>query len=403
MPTKKLTAAAVERLAPPERGRVEYFDSVLTGLSLRITDKGRKSWSLMYRTAGRQRRLTLGGYPALDLKEARAAAKAALQEVGKGNDPATAKRDRRVHMPDVFEHVVDEFLEKHAKRHTRSWPETERIFRAYVTPRWRSRPITAISRHEVIDLLEMIHDGNGPIMANRTLAAVRKLFNWALERDIVETSPVANIRAPGRETKRDRTLSDPEVKALWNGCEELGWPFGSFIRVLLLTAQRRDEVATMKWDDLNLENHEPTWILPREATKADRAHAVPLAPVVVEILGDMPQVGSYVFMTGRRGDKSISGYSVMKRRIDEITGLDGWTIHDLRRTAASGMARLNVPPHVLSRILNHSPDKAEGVTAIYNRHGYDAEKRHALEAWASHVQRLVEPAPANVVRLETTD
>jgi integrase len=205
------------------------------------------------------------------------------------------------------------------------------------------------------------------------------------------------VTAPGKEQKRDRTLSDNEIKEIWEGCDELGSPFGPFVRALLLTAQRREEVATMKWADLDLEDDEPTWTLPREATKADRAHGVPLAPAVVEILQSVPEVGSYVFSTGRRGDKAISGFSAAKRRIDKLTGLDGWTFHDLRRTAASGMARLNVPPHVLSRVLNHSPGNAEGVTAIYNRHGYEPEKRQALDAWARHVQSLIKPTDDKVV------
>lgn len=409
MPRKKLTAAMVNRVTPPASGRAEYFDSVMTGLSLRVTDKGRKSWTVMYRHGGRLRRMTIGAYPAFDLKAAREAAGAALQEVAKGNDPALERAEKKAARQDLFADVAADFVEKYAKRQQRSWKETERIFAKYVTPKWRKRPIASITHRDMLDLLDGM-DAT-PIMANRTLAAVRKLFNWAVGRRIIGATPVAGIEPPGKEKERDRVLDDNEIKTLWAGCDELGEPFGPLIRTLLLTAQRRDEVAGMRWQDIDLVAEEPIWTLPREFTKADRAHEVPLSPAVVEILKGQPRIrvkdengntkdGSYVFMTGRRGDVPISGFSVAKRRIDEITGLEGWTYHDLRRTAASGMARLNVPPHVLSRVLNHSPKSRESVTALYNRHAYTPEKRHALDSWARHLETLTAPVDDNVVPLK---
>ncbi len=159
-------------------------------------------------------------------------------------------------------------------------------------------------------------------------------------------------------------------------------------------------MASVKWDDLRaLDGDQPVWALPREATKADRAHSVPLSPQAARIFEGLPRTGDYVFSTGRRGDKPLSGFSKPKQRLDMTTGLSDWRFHDLRRTAASVMARLNTPPHILSRVLNHAPSQQEGVTAVYNRHAYEPEKRHALEALAQFVENLIEPAPEKVVSL----
>ena len=226
------------------------------------------------------------------------------------------------------------------------------------------------------------------------------------------------MKAPGKETKRDRVLSDDELRLLWAAADKQGWPFGPFTKLLILTAQRKGEVAGMRWSDLNLEADEPVWTLPREQTKADRAHAVPLAPMAVDIIKALPRMESiYVFDTGirRNGAKNgtdapIAGFSRAKRNLDTslakaaatagVAAPEPWRQHDLRRTAASGMARLNVPPHILSRVLNHAPGATEGVTAIYNRHHYQDELRHALNAWAANVERIVMDQPAdNVIEL----
>ena len=201
-------------------------------------------------------------------------------------------------------------------------------------------------------------------------------------------------------TKRDRILSDDEIQTLWRGCDAMGWPFGPFVQLLLLTAQRRGELASVKWDDLSgLDSGQPVWALPREATKADRAHSVPLSLQAARIFEGLPRTGEFVFSTGRRADKPLSGFSKPKKRLDEATDLSEWRFHDLRRSAASIMARLNAPPHVLSRVLNHAPSQQEGVTAVYNRYAYEPEKRHALEALGHFVENLVEPAPEKVVSL----
>jgi integrase len=263
-------------------------------------------------------------------------------------------------------------------------------------PHWADRPIDTIKRRDVIDLLDDIAASGRPVLANRTLAHVRKLFNWALEREIIEMTPAAHITAPGgKEAPRDRDLSDDEIRTLWPAFEEGGYPFGPMLKVLLLTGQRRGEVAKMRWTDIDLEAAQ--WNLPGEMTKNGRAHTVPLAPAVMEILQSLPRyAGAYVFTT-TGGERPVSGFSRSKARIEKLADgeIPQWGLHDLRRTCASGMARLGVPSDHIGRVLNHAP---KGVTATtYDRHTYLPEKRRALELWAAYVDGLFQPEDKKVV------
>ena len=264
----------------------------------------------------------------------------------------------------------------------------------HVLPRWGKREAASITRRDVLDLMDALVDGGLPIGANRVLAAVRKMFGWAVERDILPTSPVVNVRAPGKETERDRVLTDEELKKVWEAAERKGGVSGAFLKTLILTAQRRDEVSSMRWADLDLEAR--VWTLPREATKGDRSHEVPLSPAVIEVLTALPRTGAYVF-SSTRGERPISGYSKIKVAADKLAGFDDWRLHDLRRTAGTGMARGGIATSTISRVLNH---KEGGVTKIYNRYGYLDEKRHALETWARKVESLVRPGPDNVLLLQ---
>jgi integrase len=228
---------------------------------------------------------------------------------------------------------------------------------------------------------------------------------------------VLNIPRPAAENPRDRVLSDDEIVAFWKGCKSLGWPFGWLFRLLLLTAQRRDEVGNMTWLEVDLEGG--LWMLPRERAKNDRAHEVQLSRLALEILAAAPRIDGSQFIFTTTGRRPASGFSKAKQRLDTrmaqvlteelakgypgkdkiATGVPAWTLHDLRRTAATGMASLNVPPHVVDRILNHVSGTIRGVAAVYNRHAYLDERKAALEAWGRHVEGLVRPRPTNVVPL----
>jgi integrase len=214
---------------------------------------------------------------------------------------------------------------------------------------------------------------------------VRKFFNWCVENDLITNSPVAGVKVPNPETSRDRVLTDDELKAVWRVVEKDGYPLGSILQLLILTGQRRGEVAGMMWSELDLDA--ATWSLPRERVKNDRRHEVPLSRQAIAILKQVPRIGDkYVFtLNGTAPYKNF----LAKRRFDAAVGIAPWTVHDLRRTAASGMARPGVNLVVIEKILNHVSGSLAGIVGVYQRHEFAEEKRAALQQWADHVDHLV--------------
>jgi integrase len=388
----KLTEAGVKRLKPKAK-QTDHFDAACPGLALRVSPKGQKTWCLFYRGPAKSdpsktvvKRLKLGTYPMLKLTEAREEARRYQRSIEKGEDPVTVKAQQkaeaRAARANTVSAVVDEFFERHAKRQNRSWEETRKIFDRHILPVWGDRPITSITRRDALDLLDGLVDRDMPIMANRVLAHVRKLFNWCIERDILETAPIAQIKAPGKEVVRDRALEDHEITAVWEAFDDLGYPFGPMFKLMLATGQRRGEVAGMRWSEVT----DGLWTIPKERAKSDRANAVPLSAVAKEILESVPQFsGDYVF-SGTSGKRPVSGYSNAKQRAEKMCDLESWTLHDLRRTVATQMAGLGISGEVIGRVLNHAP---RGVTAqVYNKHSYLPEKTRALEAWGRKLQTL---------------
>jgi integrase len=412
MPTRKLTDLFVERVKPPAGGRVEYFDAAFPGLALRVTYSGSKSWCAFYRFHGRLRRFTLGRYPAIKPAQARREAAAALDLARSGRDPASEKRARRLtEKADTFEVLVQDYLDRHACKNTAAstFKETKRVLTSKDLAAWRGRPISQISRRDVIDVIDRVAR-RAEVQANRTLARLHALFNWAVQKDRLLSSPIVGIKPPTREQERDRVLSDDELRWFWQACNSIDWPFGPLAKLLLLTAQRRDEVGGMEWSELNLEKK--TWTLPRHKVKNDRAHEIHLSEAALSVLRSLPHVGERpIFTTNGR---PVTGFSHGKKRLDaamlrakrdelgqNADAIPHWIFHDLRRTAATRMAQLNIPPHVVDKILNHVSGTIRGVAAIYNRFEYLEERRAALEAWAQYVGNLVLPASSdtNVVAL----
>jgi integrase len=383
MPTARLTKQFVANAKPQSAGRVEHWDTHTTGLGLRVTEKGAKSWVVMYRVNGRQRRLTLGPYPRISLADARIRALEALNEVSKGLDPAAEKQAARAadSRARTLADVVSAYIERRVKPQNRSWKETERIFQRDVLPTLGKRPLAEVSRADIVALLDRMMGTGRPYMANRVRAALSAFFNWCVANSRLEASPAQNVPAPFKEKSRDRVISDDEIGALWNAWNEMGWPFGQAFKLMLVTGQRRNEVARMRWADVDLDK--ALWTLPREATKADRRHEVPLTDLALGILSAAPRNGEFVFTTN--GRTPISGFSRAKKRCDELSGVTDWHLHDLRRTVASNLARLGIPPHITDKILNHASGEISGVRAVYNRYGYTAEKQEALEKWAEYL------------------
>jgi integrase len=396
---RALTIRAVETTKPTQKRR-ELPDRHMPGLYLVVQPSGAKGWAVRYRHAGTTRKHTLGAYPAIDLKTARDLASKALRAVAEGRDPGREKIQERAAKPDTVGTVAQQFIERHCKRSNRprTARETQRLLDLHVLPHWRTRLMRDITRRDVLDLLDRVVDEGKPIAANRTFSAVRKMFNWAVARDIINTWPCAGVRPLTAERSRDRTLTDSELRDVWHAAVKMGGPFGTLVQLLVLTGQRRDEVGQARWSEIDLDRR--MWTLARERVKNDTPHDIPLSKAAVAILQALPRIGSeYVLTTN--GEAPSSNYAKNKRRLDSLLPPDMplWRLHDLRRSTASGMARLGINLPVIEKVLNHSGGSFAGIVGVYQKHTFSDEKRQALEAWGAYVERLITGKTAKIVAL----
>lgn len=408
----RLTKRVVDSVEPAEKDQF-LWDGVVKGFGLKVTPNGGRVYVLQYRFAAKLRRYTIGKHGSPWTPDmARQEAERLLRLIAEGTDPQSAKIDAR-HAPeaDLFADVAELFIERYAKPNNKAWGETARLLNRDVAPVWGKRPIKEIRRRDVIDLLDAIVDSGRPVHANRTLAAIRKLFNWCVERDMLESSPCQGVKAPTAEVARDRVLSDAEIVHIWRAALSMGYPFGDFIRLLMLTGQRRDEVAEMRWAEVDLEAG--LWTIPKERAKNGQAHQVHLSACAVTIVEKAPRIldpkapkrtpSPFVFTT--TGYSPISGFSGAKETLDglvlsalrqqsgeDVSAPENWRFHDIRRTVATQLAGMNVPPHVVDRLINHRSGAIKGVTAVYIRHDYAQERREALEMWEARLAQLTAAA-----------
>lgn len=376
---KKITKETVDRMTVGD----VLWDTEIAGFGVR-RQVAKRSYVLKYRFKGRQRLLTLGKHGEdITADEARRRAIRSRGLVADGRDPADELAARRAPSKGDFAQTVDKFVRLYAKPNNRTWEETEWIFKKYVTPGWRTRSVSEIKRRDVAELLDTIETNNGPVMADRVLAAVRKLFNWVATRDDDFRSPIVKgmSRTKPSERKRQRCLTDEEIKAVWVACHATKPPiYGLLVRFLLLTGQRRDEVAAAKWTEVCGD----TWTIPAERYKTKIPNVVPLSEAAMAVVAGLPQIGPYVFST--LGDRPFSGFSKCKQRLDAKSGVKSWVLHDLRRTAKTLMQRAGVRPDISERVLGHV---IPGVEGTYDRHDYIAEKRSALEQLAATIDTIV--------------
>jgi integrase len=381
----RLTVKKVEALRPtPDRREIP--DGYVRGLYLVVQPvTGSKSWAVRYRYAGKTRKQTLGKYPVYGLKDARDAAVKVLRAVSEGRDPVQQR-------PGSVGGVVDQFLNERCKNYRPQWRrEAERLFRVNVLSQWQGRKIAEIARADVKALLGDLAET--PVVANRVHSILHTLFDWAVENDLIASSPIAGIKRPNKETPRDRVLTDAELKAVWQAADKEDFPYGTIIKLLILTGQRRGEVAGMAWSelDLKLNSNSRLWTLPRERVKNGRRHEVPLSHQALEIIRKSPRISEkYVFSLN--GKNPVGGFSERKARLDQATALSTpWTVHDLRRTVASGLAKLGADLAVIEKVLNHVSGSFAGIVGVYQHHEFAEEKRAALQKWADHVEELVRP------------
>ena len=311
-----------------------------------------------------------------------------MHDAAKGVSPRERDRQERRAVEkvrqDTFRAVADAFMVDHGNK-LKSRKALQSYLDRDLLPAWGELPIKEVGRQDVKDVLRKVAKSR-PVGANRLLALIRQIFNYALDEEQIDASPVTRIKPLTKEVERERVLTADEIKALWLASDNTGFPFGPFVKVLLLTGQRRNEVARIQWSELDLDGG--TWTLPGERAKRNKGHLVPLSPLAVQIIKSIPEVGRYVFSSGRVGDRPISGFGKAKLRIDALSKVEGWTLHDLRRTVATGMRELGVDRLTVSKVLNHSES---GVTKVYDRYAADPEKRRALERWSHRLETLLRP------------
>ncbi len=409
MPTIRLTQLAADKIAAPATGRVVYWDRLLPGFGLRVTSNGAKSWIASYRLAdGRKVMETIAPVARLPkVDEARQPARASMEKAAAGDNPVAEKRvEVERAATNTVAAAVARYLD-HCDRNLKpkTAREWRRIFEHDVVPRWGERALAEIAKGDVLELVndkaarrERKRKGateGAAVQAGKMLTRLRTFFGWATANDLVTADPTAGVRKPAKEASRDRLLSDDELRAFWTGTEQLGWPFGLVFRLMLLTAQREGEVAGMRWSELDLDAR--TWTIPGARAKNGKPHVVHLSSLAMEVLGQVPRiVDDRALLFSGNGMTPVSGFSSAKARLDAAMGATGWVLHDLRRTATTGLARLGIAPHVADKVLNHTAGTIRGVAATYNRFEYLDERKTALDAWGGLVERLI---GRNVVQL----
>jgi integrase len=384
MPRKKLTDRFVEHAPIPASGRVEYFDMLLPGFGLRVSDSGVKSWVVFYRVRGRQRRHTLERYPRMLLADARDVAREAIKRAALGQDPAAEKR-RQQTGDGTVEAIGAMFIERYAKSHQpRSWQWSERILRVDVYPRLGAHMLADITKADVLDLLDKISDRGSPMAARNCFKVIRKLFRWAAnDRGLLATNPLLGLKTPVADTKRDRVLSDDEIRALWKVWSDES-AYGAACRVMLLTGQRVQEVAQLRRSEIDADGN---WTIDPERYKTKIPHIVPLNAAARAIIETQAQVGDSDLVFTLSGDP-LNGWSKTKARMDSKAGVEGWQLRDLRRTARTLMTRHGVDFFIAERAIGHV---IGGVGGVYDRYGYLAEKRRALETLANAIEMILKP------------
>nr|WP_295663173.1 site-specific integrase [Polymorphobacter sp.] len=418
----RLSKTTVDTMPIPAAGDAFLWDAETRGFGLRVTKGGVRSYVLQYRVTGRPaRRLTIGvhGSP-WTVKSARAKAELYLAEVRAGVDPVEARRKAAATAADLdVSSYITRFVDGYLKG---EWPDTwrtaKRQLETYFEARFKGRSLASIERHEVTAVFDGMRAT--PAAARNTHAVVRKLFRWAVNRGDIAVSPIADMAAPPAPKPRKRVLTPDEIVAVWRASYHLSAPFGPWLRLLVITLQRRNEVAGLPWTELSQANG--LWNLPGPRAKNDNDHIVPLSPLAVAELDALTwsRKGLLFSTTGRTPISSFSklktkldGYMVpiMQEMADERADALGedrepvtiapWVFHDLRRTGTTALQQLGIPIEVTERVINHISGETAGIRGVYNLYAYLDEKRAALDAWAKYLGQLIAGASetSNVIAM----
>lgn len=381
--------------------RFEIWDTGNPGFGIRIGTQGDVSFQYLYRCAGKSRRYTIGRFPNISLHAAREAYHRAAISVSIGEDPALERaRTLQIERESItVAALCYSFIERYAKLHKRTWREDERQLKRDVIPKMGNAIAKSVTRREINQLLDFKMDSGSPVAANRLLAVLSKLFGWAVERGELDESPCKGIRKPAKELSRDRVLQQPEIFSLWYELDT-GKNIGMSpvtrcaLQVMLLTGQRKGEVLRMRWENLDQQADGWVWSIPPANTKNGKPHRVPLVAQVIELLETRrpaeniasENFSPWCFPSPKNHKQHISLTGPDHALRDELqrpkSGLYGiarFTPHDFRRTVATGLSVLGYPRMIVQKVLNHTD---RSVTSVYDKYGYDKEKREALEKWA---------------------
>ena len=386
---RRLTEKEIRTLPTPEKGNRIYFDDIVGGFGIRVTASGTKAFVFDYRVNRRHRRLTIGRYPSWNATAARERAKKLKLQVDRGRDPLGEKEEGRA-APTLAD-VAAEYLERYASKKKSGFRDKQYLTRD-VLPSWGNRKAADIKRRDVLELIERKAE-QAPISANRLLACIRKVFNWAISRDLLDTNPCSQVPAPGIEKRRDRVLTETEIAAFWEGLDSTPMrdEVRTALRLILVTSQRPGEVCEIELADLNGD----WWTVPAAKAKNGLSHRVPLSALAQEQLQPRREATERWLFPSLRGNAPIqvNALSVPLRNNNHF-GLERFTPHDLRRTAATMMASMGTDRLTLSKILNHVET---GVTSVYDRATYDKEKRRALQRWERKLRALIGEPPGEKV------
>jgi integrase len=402
----KLDNRTIARLALPD-GKQDaiFFDDDLPGFGLRLrTGAGRvrRTWVAQYRAHGRTRRMKIGTVEKLAADQARKAAKQILAKVELGQDPQAAREVKRRADEHALLTIATEYLDA---RKPDLRPASYRVTKLYLNGRAYFGPlhttaIGEITRADVAARIGAIARNSGTVTAGRARSAISSMFTWAMGEGLCESNPVVGTNKPADATPRDRVLDDSELAAIWaaSGDNE----YGKVLKLLMLTAARRSEIAGMRWSEIDLDKG--LWVLPKERTKNKRALVLPLSQMALDIIASVPERVGRDQLFGDRAASGFTQWHLPRRALDKrLAGKVGaWRPHDLRRTSATRMADLGVQPHVIESILNHYGGFRSGVSGTYNRSPYEREMRAALALWADHVRTLIEGGGAKVVAFKAT-
>ena len=393
----RITKRAVDAMRPGDF----LADDEVRNFVARCLPSGAVTYGLRYRYAGKQRWLALGLHGKVTPATARKLARKRSGEVADDRDPTTERKVKRaqaaVAAASTVNALLDAFINRHVRKNLKTAREVERVFSKYVRSRIGTTSIYSLRRRDVVEMLDAIQDANGPVMADRVLAWLRKAFNWQATRDDTFVPPIVRGMARSKSTSRDRTLTDEEICAVWNALERarVPKPYPALVRVLLLTGQRLEEVAGMRWEEIDRDG---VWTIPATRRIKGGANAVPLTADVLQLLGATRKKG-FVFTTSDKASTSFSGFSKAKaalnatiaadRKADKLDPLPAWVLHDLRRTARSLMSRAGVLPDTAERVVGHV---IPGVRGVYDRYTFLTEKRDALEKLAALIANIRRPA-----------